>query len=70
VWLLMLRPATMLYVLHGLLDFPILQNRRSPIVEGESGTGGVRLFHLVPYARWRTNVVPAENLIHPAQAAC
>jgi hypothetical protein len=56
VWLLMLRPATMLYVLHGLLDFPILKNRRSPIIEGESGTGWVRLFHLVPFARWSINV--------------
>jgi hypothetical protein len=56
VWLLMLRPATVLYVLHGLLDFPILKNRRSPIVEGESGTGWVRLFHLVPFVRWSINV--------------
>lgn len=40
VWLLMLRPATMLYALHGLLDFPRLKDRHDPIVEGESGTGG------------------------------
>ncbi|MCW2861695.1 MAG: hypothetical protein JWP48_3403 [Actinoallomurus sp.] len=56
VWLLMLRPATMLYVLHGLLDFPRLKDRHRPIVEGESRTGRVRLFHLVPFARWSIHV--------------
>jgi hypothetical protein len=60
VWLLMLRPATMLYVLHGLLDFPALKDRRRPIVEGESGTGRVRLFHLVPFARWSIHVHTVE----------
>jgi hypothetical protein len=56
VWLLMLRPATMLYVLRGLLDFPMLKDRHRPIVEGESGTGWIRLFHLVPFARWSIHV--------------
>lgn len=56
VWLLMTRPATMLYVLRGLLDFPMLKDRHQPIVEGESGTGWVRLFHLVPFARWTIHV--------------
>lgn len=56
VWSLMLRPATMLYVLHGLLDFPALKDRHRPIVEGESGTGWARLFHLVPFARWSIHV--------------
>ncbi len=56
VWLLMLRPATMLYVLHGLLDFPVWKDRHTPITEGESGTGRVRLFRLVPFARWSIHV--------------
>lgn len=61
VWLLMLRPAAMLYVLHGLLDFPALKDRHRPIVEGESGTGWVRLFHLVPFARWSMHVHTVES---------
>jgi hypothetical protein len=56
VWALMLRPDTMLYVLRGLLDFPVLKGRREPICQGESGTGWVRLFHLVPLARWSIDV--------------
>ncbi|MFB9832935.1 hypothetical protein [Actinoallomurus acaciae] len=60
VWLLMLRPATMLYVLRGLLDFPALRDRHRRIVEGESGTGRIRLFHLVPFARWSIHVHTVE----------
>ena len=60
----MLRPATMLYALHGLLDFPDLKDRHSPIVEGESGTGWVRLFHLVPFARWSINVHTVDADAH------
>lgn len=56
VWLLMRRTNTMLYVLRGLLDFPLLRARRRPITEGESGSGSVRLFHLVPVARWNIHV--------------
>lgn len=56
VWALTLRTATMLYVLRGLLDFPALKDRRHPITEGEYGTGWVRLFHLIPVARWSIHV--------------
>jgi hypothetical protein len=56
VWVLMCRPATTLYVLGGLLDFPMVKDWRRPVAEGESGTGWVRLFHLVPFARWTIHV--------------
>src|SRR5688500_10759733 len=51
VWAAMQHPATFLYVCRGLIGIPQLAGRSEPFREGESGTGWLFLFHLVPLSR-------------------
>ena len=58
VWQAMLLPRTMLYVRKGRVQLPgALDGRIDAVVEGETGTGWVLLFHVVPLAKWTINVV-------------
>lgn len=51
VWHLMQQPATFLYVVPGLLGFPALNGRTEPFQQGETGTGWLMLFHVLPLHR-------------------
>ncbi len=51
VWTAMQHPATFLYVCRGLFGIPALAGRPEPFREGESGTGWLFLFHLLPFSR-------------------
>lgn len=51
VWSAMQHPATFLYVVRGLFGVPALAGRTDPMVEGESGTGWLFLFHCIPLSR-------------------
>lgn len=60
VWEAMLRPSTMLYVLKGLFAFPSLEGRFDPLVDGETGSGWILLFHVVPFAKWTIRIVRVD----------
>lgn len=51
VWAAMQHPTTFLYVCCGLLGVPALAGRSEPFREGESGTGWLFLFHVLPLSR-------------------
>jgi hypothetical protein len=51
VWQAMCHPASFTYVLRGLIGVPALAGRTEPFREGESGTGWLLLFHLIPLSR-------------------
>jgi hypothetical protein len=51
VWQAMQHPATFLYVCRGLIGVPQLAGRSEPFRQGESGTGWLFLFHVVPLSR-------------------
>ena len=60
VWALMLLPSTFLYVTRGLLGFPSLAGRTEPMHEGETGTGWLLLFHVVPFSRHTIHVLSID----------
>jgi hypothetical protein len=51
VWQAMLLPATFLHVTRGLIRMPALEGRIDPVVAGESGTGRLWAFGVVPLHR-------------------
>ncbi|MBB6375190.1 hypothetical protein BKA01_002412 [Pseudonocardia eucalypti] len=51
VWDALRYPSTFLYVCRGLLGFPALAGRSSPMVAGERGSGWLLLFHVLPLTR-------------------
>jgi hypothetical protein len=51
VWAAMQHPTTFLYVCRGLIGVPALAGRSEPFREGESGTGWLFLFHVLPLSR-------------------
>jgi hypothetical protein len=61
VWEAMQHPASFLYVCRGLIGFPALNGRTAPIREGETGTGWMLLFHLIPLSRHTINVVEVDS---------
>lgn len=61
VWEAMQHPASFLYVCRGLLGWPALSGRTSPVVEGEARTGWLMLFHVVPLHRHTIHVVRVDR---------
>jgi hypothetical protein len=61
VWQAMQHPAAFLYVTHGLFGFPALAGRTEPIRCGESGTGWLLLFHVIPISRHTIHVVEVDQ---------
>lgn len=61
VWLAMLSPATFLYVCKGLFGFPSLAGRTEALRLGESGTGWLLAFHVIPAYRHTINVVEVDE---------
>jgi len=51
VWQAMCDPASFTYVTRGLIGVPALAGRTEPFREGETGTGWLLLFHLIPLHR-------------------
>jgi hypothetical protein len=51
VWHAMCHPASFTYVTRGLIGVPALAGRTEPFRQGESGTGWLLLFHLIPLSR-------------------
>jgi|SRR5688500_18806939 len=51
VWAAMQHPTTFLYVCRGLFGIPALAGRSEPFREGESGTGWIFAFHVLPLHR-------------------
>lgn len=60
VWSAMLSPATFLYVCKGLFGFPALAGRTESLRRGESGTGWLMAFHIVPAYRHTIEVVDVD----------
>ncbi|BDB42861.1 MULTISPECIES: hypothetical protein [Mycobacterium] len=61
VWAAMLSPATFLYVCKGLFGFPALAGRTEALRLGESGTGWLMAFHVVPAYRHTIEVVDVDQ---------
>lgn len=61
VWSAMLSPATFLYVCKGLFGFPALAGRTEALRLGESGTGWLFAFHVIPAYRHTINVVEVDE---------
>ncbi|OBK92700.1 hypothetical protein A5645_23290 [Mycobacterium asiaticum] len=61
VWSAMLSPATFLYVCKGLFGFPSLAGRTEALRLGESGTGWLFAFHVIPAYRHTINVVEVDE---------
>lgn len=51
VWTALKHPASFLYVIKGILRVPALEGRAEPYREGESGSGWIFLFHVIPLHR-------------------
>lgn len=64
VWSAMQHPASFLYVTRGLLGVPMLEGRTEPVRAGESGTGWIWLFGLIPFSRHTIHIadVDAETM--------
>ena len=60
VWAAMQYPGTFLYVVRGLFGVPALAGRCEPFVAGESGSGWLLAFHLVPLHRHTIEVVDVD----------
>ena len=61
VWSAMLSPATFLYVCKGLFGFPALAGRTEALRLGESGTGWLFAFHVLPAYRHTIEVVDVDQ---------
>jgi hypothetical protein len=61
VWSAMLSPATFLYVCKGLFGFPALAGRTDALRLGESGTGWLMAFHVIPAYRHTIEVVEVDQ---------
>ncbi len=59
-WQAMQQPATFLYVVRGLLAFPALNGRTEPFQQGETHTGWLMLFHVLPLHRHTITVVAVD----------
>src|SRR4051812_19020259 len=57
----MLSPATFLYVCKGLFGFPSLAGRTEALRAGESGTGWLFAFHVIPAYRHTIEVVEVDR---------
>lgn len=57
VWAAMQHPTSFTYVCRGVLGIPALVGRTAAMREGESGTGWLLLFHLIPLSRHTIHLV-------------
>lgn len=64
VWHAMCHPASFTYVTRGLIGTPALAGRTEPFREGESGTGWLLLFDLIPVSR---HTIYLASLDEPAR---
>lgn len=60
VWQAMQHPAAMSYVLRGLFGMPVLAGRTEPFRAGESGSGWMFLFHVIPLHRHHITLVDLD----------
>jgi hypothetical protein len=60
VWSAMQYPVTFLYLVHGLFGMPALAGRSAPVVAGESGSGWLFAFHVIPAYRHTLEVVEVD----------
>lgn len=61
VWSAMQHPASFLYVTRGLFGVPALVGRTDPIRAGESVTGRLFAFHVLPTYRHSIDVVEVDD---------
>jgi ligand-binding SRPBCC domain-containing protein len=61
VWRAMLLPATFLHVCRGLFRVPALEGRIDPLVEGETGSGRLWVFGVVPAYRHTIHVTGVDE---------
>ncbi|MYR06106.1 hypothetical protein GTV32_07190 [Gordonia sp. SID5947] len=61
VWSAMLLPATFLHVCRGLFSMPALADRTAPMHQGDSGTGWLLAFHIIPAYRHTIEVVEVDH---------
>jgi hypothetical protein len=61
VWAAMKHPATFLYVTRGLFGMPALAGRSEPVRAGETGSGWLFAFHVVPAYRHTIEVVAVDE---------
>lgn len=61
VWRAMQHPTTFLYVCRGLIGIPQLQGRSECFREGESGTGWLFLFHVLPLSRHTIHLASVDD---------
>ena len=64
VWSAMQYPGTFLYVARGVLGVPSLRGRCEPFTVGESGTGWLLLFHVIPLSRHTIEVIAIDEDRH------
>lgn len=53
VWQAMTHAATLSYLCRGMIGLPALAGRTEPFIAGETGTGWLMLFHVIPL-HWHT----------------
>lgn len=61
VWAAMKQPATFLYVTRGLFGMPALAGRSEPVRAGETGSGWLFAFHVVPAYRHTIEVMEVDE---------
>lgn len=61
VWSAMQHPTSFLYVCRGLFGWPALAGRTDPIHAGESGSGWLMLFHVLPLYRHSIEVLAVDH---------
>ena len=61
VWSALKHPASFLYVVRGLFRVPALEGRTHPYREGESGSGWIFLFHVIPLHRHHATLVSLDD---------
>lgn len=64
VWDAMQQPSTFLYLVRGLLSVPQLSGRTERFAAGESGTGWLFAFHVIPAYRHTINVEAVDPATH------
>jgi hypothetical protein len=60
VWSAMQYPGTFLYVARGLFGMPAIAGRTEPFVAGESGSGWLFAFHVIPAYRHHIEVLDVD----------
>lgn len=61
VWDALRHPASFTYVCRGVLGVPALAGRTDVMWEGESGTGWLLLFHVIPLSRHTITIVDVDH---------